>query len=121
MVGRPRADLHAQVAAAEDTTLSLPVADVPAPVGERGHRGRDRRRVRRPGAAPRVPQGALLGPVLGFAGVATPEDEERWPGLPAGEVVGRAGLEQQYDAVLRGINGRQCLYVDPARRAGRAR
>jgi cell division protein FtsI/penicillin-binding protein 2 len=59
------------------------------------------------------PQGALLGPVLGFVGVATPEDEERWPGLPAGEIVGRAGLEQQYDAVLRGINGRQCLYVDP--------
>jgi cell division protein FtsI/penicillin-binding protein 2 len=59
------------------------------------------------------PQGALLGPVLGFAGVATPEDEERWPGLPSGEIVGRAGLEQQYDAVLRGINGRQCVYVDP--------
>jgi cell division protein FtsI/penicillin-binding protein 2 len=51
--------------------------------------------------------------VLGFAGVATPDDEERWPGLPSGEIVGRAGLEQQYDAVLRGINGRQCLYVDP--------
>jgi cell division protein FtsI/penicillin-binding protein 2 len=45
--------------------------------------------------------------------VATPEDEERWPDLPLGEYVGRAGLEQQYDAVLRGINGRQCLYVDP--------
>jgi cell division protein FtsI/penicillin-binding protein 2 len=27
--------------------------------------------------------------------------------------VGRAGLERQYDATLRGINGRQCLYVDP--------
>ena len=51
--------------------------------------------------------------MLGFVGVATPEDEERWPDLPSGEVVGRAGLEQQYDAVLRGINGRQCLYVDP--------
>jgi cell division protein FtsI/penicillin-binding protein 2 len=59
------------------------------------------------------PQGALLGPVLGFTGVATPEDEERWPGLPLGEVVGRSGLEQQYDAVLRGVNGQQCLYVDP--------
>ena len=59
------------------------------------------------------PQGALLGPVLGFVGVATPEDEQRWPGLPAGEFVGRAGLEQEYDAVLRGINGRQCLFVDP--------
>ena len=45
--------------------------------------------------------------------MATPQDVERWPDLPPGEVVGRAGLEQQYDAVLRGINGRQCLYVDP--------
>ena len=53
------------------------------------------------------------GPVLGFAGVATPEDEKRWPGLPPGEIVGRAGLEQEYDAVLRGVDGRQCLYVDP--------
>ena len=59
------------------------------------------------------PAGPLLGPVLGFTGVATPQDVERWPDLPPGEVVGRAGLEQQYDAVLRGINGRQCLYVDP--------
>ena len=53
--------------------------------------------------------------------MATPEDEQRWPGLPAGEVVGRAGLEQQYDAVLRGIDGQQCVYVDPRGRAGRAR
>ena len=59
------------------------------------------------------PAGPLLGPVLGFTGVATPQDVERWPDLPPGEVVGRAGLEQQYDAVLRGINGQQCLYVDP--------
>jgi cell division protein FtsI/penicillin-binding protein 2 len=28
-------------------------------------------------------------------------------------MVGRAGLEQQYDAVLRGIDGQQCVYVDP--------
>src|SRR3712207_4300379 len=59
------------------------------------------------------PAGALLGPVLGFAGTATPADEERWPGLPRGQVVGRAGLERQYDPVLRGVNGRQCVYVDP--------
>jgi cell division protein FtsI/penicillin-binding protein 2 len=45
--------------------------------------------------------------------VATPDDVERWPDLPPGEVIGRAGIEQQYDAVLRGVDGRQCLYVDP--------
>ncbi|RFU19093.1 FtsW/RodA/SpoVE family cell cycle protein [Geodermatophilus marinus] len=113
LTGLAAADLRAQIRAAEPTTLSLPVAEVPRAVGDA---------VTAAGltgvvvvAEPRraYPQGALLGPVLGFTGVATPEDEERWPGLPPGEVVGRAGLEQQYDAVLRGINGRQCLYVDP--------
>src|SRR3954454_21228323 len=114
LTGRPRPDLRGQLRAADPTTLSLPVADVPATVGAAV------------GAAaiggvwvdpePRrfYPTGALLGPVLGFAGVATPDDEKRWPGLPPGEIVGRAGLEQQYDAVLRGINGQQCLYVDPS-------
>ncbi|RBY81493.1 penicillin-binding protein [Blastococcus sp. TF02-09] len=113
LVGRPPADLHAQLDATEPTTLSLPVADVPRPVAgavtaaaiEGVFVVAQPRRT--------YPQGALLGLVLGFVGVATPEDEQRWPGLPAGEYVGRAGLEQQYDAVLRGINGRQCVYVDP--------
>ena len=113
LTSRPVEDLRAQIAATEDTELSLPVADVPRGVGDA---------VTAAGivgvlvvSEPRraYPQGALLGPVLGFVGVATPEDEQRWPGLPSGEIVGRAGLEQQYDAVLRGINGRQCLYVDP--------
>ena len=113
LTGLPAPDLGTQIAAAEDTVLSLPVAEVPRGVGDA---------VTAAGIAgvfvvpePRraYPQGALLGPVLGFVGVATPEDEERWPGLPVGEMVGRAGLEQQYDAVLRGTNGRQCLYVDP--------
>ena len=113
LTGRPREELHAQLDAAAGTTLSLPVAEVPRGTGDA---------VTAAGIAgvfvvpePRraYPTGPLLGPVLGFAGVATPEDVERWPDLPPGEVVGRAGLEQQYDAVLRGINGRQCLYVDP--------
>ena len=86
----------------------------PRDVGDAVTAAADRRRARRRRSrAAAIPQGALLGPVLGFAGVATPEDEQRWPDLPPGEIVGRAGLEQQYDAVLRGIDGRQCLYVDP--------
>src|SRR3954451_458167 len=114
LIGRPRGDLRAQLRAADPTTLSLPVADVPPGVGDAvtatGVPGvlvvPEPRRV--------YPTGALLGPVLGFAGIATPDDEKRWPGLPPGEVVGRAGLERQYDAVLRGINGQQCVYVNPA-------
>ena len=113
LTGRPVEELAAQLAAAGETELSLPVAEVPRGAGDAVaaagisgvHVVPEPRRV--------YPQGALLGPVMGFVGVATPADEERWPGLPAGEIVGRAGLEQQYDAVLRGTNGRQCLYVDP--------
>ncbi|MBO0850017.1 MAG: penicillin-binding protein, partial [Pseudonocardia sp.] len=66
-----------------------------------------------PGPGRAYPTGAMLGSVLGFTGVATPAEHRRWPDLPLGEVVGRAGLEQQYDAVLRGVDGRQCVYVDP--------
>ena len=75
--GRARRDR-----AAERTTLSLPVAEVPRNVSDAvtaaGIPGvlvvAEPRRVH--------PQGALLGPVLGFVGVATPEDVARWPGLP---------------------------------------
>ncbi|MFW3172832.1 FtsW/RodA/SpoVE family cell cycle protein [Geodermatophilus sp. CPCC 206100] len=113
LLGRPRPDLHAQLGAAEATTLSLPVADVPRDVGAAVTAAGIAAVLVVPEPRRSYPQGALLGPVMGFAGVATPEDEERWPDLPPGEFVGRAGLEQQYDAVLRGINGRQCVYVDP--------
>jgi cell division protein FtsI/penicillin-binding protein 2/cell division protein FtsW (lipid II flippase) len=113
LTGRPSGALRAQLRAAPSTTLSLPVADVPRKVGSAVTAagisgvvvGQVFRRT--------YPQGALVGPVVGFAGVATPADEKRWPGLPGGEVVGRSGLERQYDAVLRGINGQLCAYVDP--------
>ena len=60
------------------------------------------------------PQGTLLATVLGFVGVATPADEARSPGLPLGEMVGRAGIEQEYDAILRGVDGKQCVNVHPS-------
>jgi cell division protein FtsI/penicillin-binding protein 2/cell division protein FtsW (lipid II flippase) len=113
LIGTPVDALRRQLDAAPATALSLPVAEVPpgvgAAIGAAAIGGvlvvPEPRRV--------YPQGALLGPALGFTGVATPADEQRWPGLSAGEVVGRAGLERQYDAVLRGTAGQQCLYVDP--------
>jgi cell division protein FtsI/penicillin-binding protein 2/cell division protein FtsW (lipid II flippase) len=114
LTGRPPADLHAQLDGAEATTLSLPVADVPPAAGYAVAVAGIAGTFVVPGPLRSYPQGALLGPVLGFVGVATPEDEERWPDLPAGEMVGRAGLEQEYDGVLRGIDGRQCVYVDPS-------
>ncbi len=113
LMGSASQDLQAQIGRAAATTLELHVADVPRSTGDAiaasGIAGvlvvADPRRA--------YPAGALLGPVLGFVGVATPVDVQRLPDLPAGEIVGRAGLEQRYDAVLRGIDGRQCLYVDP--------
>jgi cell division protein FtsI/penicillin-binding protein 2/cell division protein FtsW (lipid II flippase) len=60
------------------------------------------------------PYGPLLAPVLGFVGVATPADLQRSPNLPPGEIVGRAGLEEQYDPILRGLDGQQCLHVNPS-------
>ena len=62
----------------------------------------------------RYPAADVLGPVLGWTGVATPVEMERWPDLALGATVGRAGLEQVYDPVLRGTDGRQCVYVTPA-------
>lgn len=62
------------------------------------------------------PQLATLGPVLGHVGVADQDDMQRWPHLALGSRVGKSGLERQYDALLRGSDGRQCVYVDPAGR-----
>ncbi|QSE87668.1 FtsW/RodA/SpoVE family cell cycle protein (plasmid) [Rhodococcus pseudokoreensis] len=62
------------------------------------------------------PYGAMLASVLGHVGVADQQDMERWPHLALGSRVGKAGLEKQYDALLRGSDGKQCLYVDPAGR-----
>ena len=113
LVGRSHEDLRMEIGSAAGPTLSLPVAEVQRgtadAVSGAGIAGvfvvPDPRRF--------YPAGPLLGTVLGFTGVATPDDVARWPDLPPGAVVGRAGLEQQYDAVLRGVDGQQCLYVDP--------
>jgi cell division protein FtsI/penicillin-binding protein 2 len=59
------------------------------------------------------PLGALAAPFLGFVGADTERDHKRWPGLPIGERIGRAGVERHYDAVLRGVAGEQCFLVDP--------
>ncbi|MDV7242600.1 MULTISPECIES: FtsW/RodA/SpoVE family cell cycle protein [Rhodococcus] len=60
------------------------------------------------------PYGAVLASVLGHVGVADEQDMERWPHLALGSRVGKAGLEKQYDALLRGSDGKQCVYVDPS-------
>ncbi|GAA1180457.1 FtsW/RodA/SpoVE family cell cycle protein [Pseudonocardia alaniniphila] len=113
LIGQPVDAVRTSLDNAPATTLSLPLADVPRVAGDAVTAAGITGVIVVPQGRRSYPTGALLGPVLGFAGIATPTDIERWPDLPAGEIVGRAGLEQQYDSVLRGVNGRQCVYVSP--------
>ncbi|MEE2060666.1 FtsW/RodA/SpoVE family cell cycle protein [Rhodococcus artemisiae] len=62
------------------------------------------------------PHGEVLASVLGYVGIADQQDMQAWPNLALGSRVGKAGLERQYDALLRGVDGRQCMYVDPSGR-----
>ncbi len=62
------------------------------------------------------PHGEVLASLLGYVGIADEQDMELWPTLALGSRVGKAGLERQYDALLRGVDGRQCVYVDPSGR-----
>jgi cell division protein FtsI/penicillin-binding protein 2/cell division protein FtsW (lipid II flippase) len=114
LIGQPVDAVHAALDGVPATTLALGMADVPGPTGDAIAAAGITGVLVVPKPKRFYPTGSLLGPVLGFAGVATPTETKRWPDLPSGEIVGRAGLEQQYDSILRGVNGRQCLYVSPA-------
>jgi cell division protein FtsI/penicillin-binding protein 2/cell division protein FtsW (lipid II flippase) len=113
LLGRPVDELGAALDGVPPTTLSLVVAEVSRPVADAVTAAGLTGVLTVPTPRRTYPTGALLGPVLGFVGIATPRETARWPGLPSGEFVGRAGLEMQYDALLRGVNGRQCVYVNP--------
>jgi cell division protein FtsI/penicillin-binding protein 2 len=113
LTGLPVAALSATVAAARATDVSVPVADLEVPAGERVAAAGIPGVVVVPQQRRFYPTGPLLAPMLGFVGVATPAEAARWPDLRSGESVGRAGIEAQYDAVLRGVDGEQCVYVDP--------
>ncbi|HEY3005123.1 MAG TPA: FtsW/RodA/SpoVE family cell cycle protein [Kribbellaceae bacterium] len=112
LIARPALTLRRLVAGSEEVVAA--VASLPPAAAARV------RAAHLPGvlvvAAPHrtYPYGSLLGPVLGWTGVATPTDMKRWPDLRLGAILGRAGIEEQYDTVLRGVDGRQCVYVDPA-------
>jgi cell division protein FtsI/penicillin-binding protein 2/cell division protein FtsW (lipid II flippase) len=113
LTGQPAAAVSAAVTRAQATTISVPVADVPTATGQRISAARIPGVVVVPQQRRLYPTGPHLAPVLGFVGVATAAEVQRWPGLPSGQVTGRAGIEAQYDPVLRGVDGKQCVYVDP--------
>jgi cell division protein FtsI/penicillin-binding protein 2/cell division protein FtsW (lipid II flippase) len=114
LTGQSGDKLRTTLANAPATTLSLPLADVPADTGSRTTAADIDGVLTIPKPTRWYPYGSLLAPVLGFVGVATPTEVKRWPGLSPGEFVGRSGVEQSYDAVVRGVDGQECVYVDPA-------
>ncbi|MBA8802494.1 cell division protein FtsI/penicillin-binding protein 2/cell division protein FtsW (lipid II flippase) [Nocardioides ginsengisegetis] len=96
------------------TSLDLTIASLPTAAGRRVRAAKLSGVFVVPDTHRRYARGASLGPILGWTGVATPVEMERWPDLPLGALVGRTGLEQMYDPILRGTDGRQCVYVTPA-------
>jgi cell division protein FtsI/penicillin-binding protein 2/cell division protein FtsW (lipid II flippase) len=114
LLGQSPDALRATLSGAPVTDLSLPVGDVAADVGSRITAAGIGGVLAAPKPTRSYPTGPLLAPVLGFVGVATPAEVQRWPGLPPGEMVGRTGVEASYDAVLRGVDGRDCVDVDVA-------
>jgi penicillin-binding protein 2 len=58
--------------------------------------------------------GRAVAHLVGYVGEVNEEDlkKSRYPGSRMGSVVGRDGLEQQYDSVLRGIDGVRYTEVD---------
>ncbi len=64
------------------------------------------------------PFGTAAAHVLGYLGEVSAEELEvlRAKGYRAGDLVGKAGVERQYDAVLRGDDGEHVVEVDAAGR-----
>ncbi|MGZ4596035.1 MAG: FtsW/RodA/SpoVE family cell cycle protein [Actinomycetes bacterium] len=116
LLGRPVTRLGASLAA-HPAAPSVDVGDVSSRTAARVTAARLPGVFLAPSPRRVYPYGALLGPLLGFVGVATPADVRRAGQLSPGEYVGRVGLEQEYDSVLRGVDGEQCMYVDPGGRA----
>ncbi|HEY4025171.1 MAG TPA: FtsW/RodA/SpoVE family cell cycle protein [Candidatus Dormibacteraeota bacterium] len=116
LTGLDPADLHRRLLDEHPGGPTVKLGTVAAPVGARIQSSH------LPGVvvtqAPRrvYPYGPMLGPLLGFIGLAPREDLDDRPDLRLGSYVGRSGLERQYDALLRGVDGSQCFYVNPGNR-----
>jgi penicillin-binding protein 2 len=62
---------------------------------------------------PAYPHGSLAAHVLGYTAQITAADKVRDKTLIDADTIGVSGLEEQYDAVLRGVDGRQIVQLNP--------
>jgi penicillin-binding protein 2 len=66
-----------------------------------------------PVTLPSYPYGSLAAHILGYPSQITAADKKADPKLNDADTIGVSGLEQQYDAVLRGVDGRQLVQLSP--------
>ena len=59
------------------------------------------------------PGGTLAAHVLGYTGVVGAGDQKANKALADADTIGRSGLEESYDSVLRGVDGEQKVQLDP--------
>jgi penicillin-binding protein 2 len=62
---------------------------------------------------PRYPYGSLAAHVLGYVSDITAADQKANKTLNDADTIGVSGLEEQYDAVLRGVDGQQLVALNP--------
>jgi penicillin-binding protein 2 len=62
---------------------------------------------------PTYPYGTLASHILGYTSEITQDDKKQNADLTDADTIGASGLEQQYDDVLRGVDGKQIVELSP--------
>ncbi len=62
---------------------------------------------------PSYPNGSLAAQILGYASQITTADKKSNSALNDADSIGVSGLEEQYDAILRGVDGKQIVKLNP--------
>ncbi|MDQ2835834.1 MAG: penicillin-binding transpeptidase domain-containing protein [Actinomycetota bacterium] len=58
------------------------------------------------------PGGTLAAHLLGYTGAVSADDQKTDKALADADTIGRSGLEESYDSVLRGVDGQQRVQLD---------
>jgi penicillin-binding protein 2 len=62
---------------------------------------------------PTYPNGSLAAQILGYTSDITEADKKANPALTDSDTIGVTGLEEQYDSLLRGVDGKQIVQLNP--------